>query len=168
MFVASCSCIIFCLVEFKLMFEFNYLNPFIKKQTKQNPFPLLFCCCGLAAKVRQRPLTELHCLARSPAPSSAPRQTNSAGGPSPRSPAIHLELFCSFAWRPSLSQPVWLPAQQRPASLPFLPRSPTSGGHLSSPTFGRTEPDSSSGRAAPHARAAPRLGPHAKAASPSL
>jgi hypothetical protein len=46
-----------------------------------------------------------------------------------------------------------------------LLQSLTGGGHLSSPTSGRTEPHPSSGLSRATPRVAPRLGPHAKAAS---
>jgi hypothetical protein len=105
MFVA-CMLVYFCLVEFKLIFEFNCLNPFRKNK---NPLLLLFSWFGLAGRVWRRSLISTASLAHYPPPfqqvSLAPLL-----GPLARSLAVPLELPPSFVRHPSLS-PAGLIAQ---------------------------------------------------------
>jgi hypothetical protein len=119
----SCWCINFGSLEFELGFEFQLFVIFSKNLL---PFPSPhFLTSGPASCAAQ--LGKVLCR------------------------PFFFRSGCARRFSPSLVSPAV--AQRRSTSRASLPQSPTGGGHLSSPTSGRTEPDSSSGRAAPCPRA---------------
>jgi hypothetical protein len=110
MFVACMLVHYFCLVEFKLIFEFNCLNPLGKNK---NPFPFLFSWFSPAATVWRRSLVSTASFARHPPPFQLVSPSPLLG-PLAGSPPMPLVLPSFARASPHSRSPSGLMAQHSP------------------------------------------------------